>query len=100
MSLELKGHVPGTGMPAILCRDHGRDAVSRRPKPRAHTELISSQLGWLEGHGSDGDERRAKLMKERMCVPPSQPGRLGLDAPFFTMSARHRVIKAPRALGF
>ena len=55
-------------------------------------ELVSPHLGWLEGHGSDGDERRAKLMKEEMCVLPSAAGRLGLDVPGFTMSARHDVV--------
>jgi hypothetical protein len=51
-------------------------------------ELISPHIGWLEGHGSDGDERRAKLMKEDMCMLPTSPGRFGLDEPSFTMSAR------------
>ena len=51
-------------------------------------ELVSPHLGWLEGHGSDGDERRAKLMKQDMCMLPTSPGRFGLDVPGFTMSAK------------
>ena len=51
-------------------------------------ELISPHIGWLEGHGSDGDERRAKLMKQDMCKLPTDAGRFGLNEPGFNMSAR------------
>ena len=55
-------------------------------------ELISPKLGWHEAHGSDGDERRAKLMKEDMCILPSLPNRFGLSEPSFTMSGRRDAV--------
>ena len=51
-------------------------------------QFVSPILGPFEGHGSDGDARRAKLQWEDMHQLPKLPGRFGLDAPSFTMSAR------------
>ena len=51
-------------------------------------QFVSPILGPFEGHGSDGDARRAKLQWEDMHQLPALPGRFGLDAPSFTMSAR------------
>ena len=39
---------------------------------------VSPKLGPLQGHGSDGDERRFKLQKQRMNISPKEAGRFGL----------------------